>query len=153
MTTVPHFKVRFAGDIFVDTPNLVVYEDEPVLRLDRRETDGALEIDMDIYDADGRNVGAIRAGELEDGKPAKVEVSSGESQFLVKDLETGRTICDIRRRAHSREADIDVSVQMFMPDGFLVHANPAQSNLAPYSRERQTVAKTRKAALKYDAGG
>jgi len=50
------------------------------------------------------------------------------------------------------EIDLDVFVQMFMPDGFFIHGNPARSNVAPFSTERNTsAAKTKNAALRYRA--
>lgn len=145
----PEFKVRFAGKIFVDTPHLLVFKDEPVFSMRRCEEEGILEINFAIFDSSGDRVGDVERGALTTRGESTLELKSGENQFSIKETATGRTVCDIRRRASAKEADFDVSIQMFLPDGFLVHANPAQSNLSSYSREISNVARTADAALRY----
>lgn len=143
-----HFKLRFAGVTFIDTPNLIVFKDEPIFTVKQRDSDGAIEIDFDIFDGRGKRVAAVRSGALTGSNQSAYESMWTDNQFVVRELKTGRAVCEIRRRADAKICDLDVSVQMYMPDGFLVHANPAQSNIGR-QKTKGKVVKTSEAALKY----
>jgi hypothetical protein len=134
MKVQEHFIVRLGGRDYCDTPNLVVYKGEPLLTL-RRADDAELEVEADVFDADGQRKAKVRGTELVEGEPGALEVSSTENCYVIRDRSNDRVVCEIRRRAGQQMMDLDVSVLMHAPDGFLIHANPAQCNVAPLHEE------------------
>lgn len=124
-----HFIVRFGGNDYIDTPNLLTSNGEPVLTVERNDKSGELDIRLGIYDERGRERGVATQEGLKDGDPEAYEVRMTDHRFTVVDRKKERIVCDIRRRAHVKDMDLDVSVLTHMPDGFLVHANPEQSNV------------------------
>ena len=54
-TVEPNFKVIIGGMTFIDTPNLIAYRGEPLLRL-YRKPDGCLGIDFDVHDVQGKKM-------------------------------------------------------------------------------------------------
>ncbi|HZW59787.1 MAG TPA: hypothetical protein VFE85_05785 [Woeseiaceae bacterium] len=124
-----HFIVRFGGNDYIDTPNLLTCKGEPVLRVGRDEKSGELDVELDIYDEKGREQAVATQAGLVSGDADAFEVRMTDHRFTVVDLRKERIVCDIRRRAHVKDMDLDVSVLTHTPDGFLVHANPEQSNV------------------------
>lgn len=124
-----HFIVRLAGNDYTDTPNLLAAGGEPILRVRRDARSGDLDVDLDIFDDKGREKAVIRKASLVKGDPKEFEVRMTDNSFTVFDRKAARTVCDIRRRADARDMDLTVSVLTHTPDGFLVHANPEQSNV------------------------
>ena len=57
MWVVPdQFKVRIGGNLYQNVPNLVVYKEENLFRLERSVSDGILGVDFDIYNGQGKKV-------------------------------------------------------------------------------------------------
>jgi hypothetical protein len=109
MKVQKHFVVRLGGTDYLDTPNLIVYKGEPILKVTRDENSDELQVEAEIFDSE--------------------DIRSTESNYVIRDRSNDRVVCEIRRRAGQQKMDVDVSVLMHMPDGFLIHANPAQSNI------------------------
>ncbi|MEX2495517.1 MAG: hypothetical protein WD448_05470 [Woeseia sp.] len=124
-----HFIVRLGGNDYLDTPNLIVCSGEPILKLTRDEVSDELKVEAEIFDATGNRTAVVRGTELVDGDPGTIEIRSTESSYVIRDKTADRTVCEIRRRAGKQKEDLDVSVLMRTPDGFLIHANPLQSNV------------------------
>ncbi|HEX2139558.1 MAG TPA: hypothetical protein VHG33_07595, partial [Woeseiaceae bacterium] len=70
----------------------------------------------------------IRGDRQVEGDPGAVDIHSTATSYTIRDRSNDRVVCEIRRRAGQQKMDVDVSVLMHMPDGSLIHANPAQSN-------------------------
>lgn len=130
MKVQEHFVVRLDGRDYCDTPNLVVYKGEPLLTVRRAEGD-ELMVEALVFDAKGRRKARVRGTELVEGDPGALDVRSTDSSYVIRDRENDRVVCEIRRRAGQQKMDVDVSILMHTPDGFLIHANPAQSNVPP----------------------
>lgn len=130
MKVQEHFVVRLGGRDYCDTPNLVVYKGEPLLTLSRSDDD-ELQVEAEVFDAEGRRKAKVRGTTLVEGDPDAVDVRSTDSSYVIRDRSNDRVICEIRRRAGQQKMDLDVSLLMHTPDGFLIHANPAQSNVPP----------------------
>lgn len=126
-----HFIVRLGGRDYCDTPNLVVYKGEPLLTVKRADND-ELEVEAKVFDSRGHRQAKVRGTELVEGDPDVVDIRSTDSSYVIRDRTNDRVICEIRRRAGQQKMDVDVSLLMHTPDGFLIHANPAQSNVAPH---------------------
>jgi len=129
MKVQEHFIVRLGGNDYLDTPNLIVCKGEPILRLTRDETDDELNVQAEIFDEKGARKAVVSGTELLEGDPRSVDIRSTENNYSIRDRSTDRVVCEIRRRAGKQKMDLDVSVLMHTPDGFLIHANPAQSNV------------------------
>lgn len=140
------FTVRLGGNSYADTPHLLACKGEPVLTVRRAAATGDLKVSIDIYDEQGHEQAAVRETGLVRGDPESFSISVTENQFEVIDCRRHRVVCNIRRRANARDTDIDVSLLLHTPDGFLVHANPDQTNLRIRSSEETL--RGRDAALK-----
>lgn len=138
------FVVRIGGNEFADTPTLLAAKGEPVLTV-RRADSGELAVELDIYNDKGKAVARVREDKLASGDPDVFEVRVTDNRFTVLDRKKDRVVCEIRRRANARDMDLDVSLLAHLPDGFLVHANPDQTNLRIRSSEE--VIRGRDAAL------
>lgn len=128
MKVQKHFVVRLGGNDYSDTPNLVVYKGEPILKVTSDEND-ELDVEAKIFDARGRCKAQVRGTTLVEGEPDAVDIRSTENNYTIRDRSNDRVVCEIRRRAGQQKMDLDVSLLMHTPDGFLIHANPAQSNI------------------------
>ncbi len=124
-----HFIVRFAGNEYIDTPNLLTCKGEPILIVDRDDKSGDLDVKFEIFDESGDEKAVATQHGLVSGDPAAYEVRKTDHRFTVVDRVKERIVCDIRRRAYVKDMDLDVSVLTHTPDGFLIHANPEQSNV------------------------
>jgi hypothetical protein len=128
MKVQEHFVVRLGGNDYLDTPNLIVYQGEPVLKVTRDKSNDELTVEAEIFDAEGHRKARIRGDRQVDGDPGAVDIHSTATSYTIRDRSNDRVVCEIRRRAGQQKMDVDVSVLMHMPDGSLIHANPAQSN-------------------------
>lgn len=123
------FTTRIAGNYYRNTPNLLVWSGTPILSVDRDRRTGELKVKFAIYDAKGRRRALVRNSKIEDGSADDYAVSMTESNFEVRDKETGRTMCKLQRCRASRDMDLDAFVLTHAPDGFFIHASPVQTNL------------------------
>ncbi len=139
------FVVRIGGNEYTDTPNLLACKGEPLLRVAREEDSGDLDVELDLFDEKGKRRATVHNGEVVRGSGKAYDVRMTENSFTVFDRRKERTVCEIRRRANARDMDIDVSLLLHTPEGFLVHANPDQTNLR--IRHSEQVIAGRDAAL------
>src|SRR3990172_6626421 len=116
------FAVRLGGNTYINTPNLVVFKGTPVFRI-RRSDDGMLGIDFDVFDAKGQRVATFAKGVVVQGDQANYQIDSGHDSYTVTERSTGRVIARVQRRG-VQGAELDVSVRMYLPNGFLLDAGP-----------------------------
>ena len=76
------FSVRLGGNIFINTPNLVVYKGKPLFRIYRSDNEGILGIDFDVYDSSGKRVATIRKGIVVQGDQDNYNIRSGHEEYL-----------------------------------------------------------------------
>lgn len=123
----PKFHVVLGGNTYIDQPNLISFLGEPLFTLKRRENDGRLGIDFDIFDKEGKRVATIRNGNCVEGDENNYDITREAEHYSVKEKSTGRSICDIRR--NTADGELEISVDMFTPNGFHLLATPTQTNL------------------------
>ncbi|MDZ7644507.1 MAG: hypothetical protein U5K76_10025 [Woeseiaceae bacterium] len=140
-----HFVVRIGGNVYSDTPNLLACKGEPLLKVTRNDRNGELDVELGIYDERGRERAVVRQDDVSGGNEDQFDVRMTDNRYTVTDRKNERVICDIRRRAHARDMDLDVSLLMHTPEGFLVHANPDQTNIR--IRTSEGVVRGRDAAI------
>ena len=122
-------KVKLGGNFYINVERLVDYKGSSLFTVKRRESDGLLGIDLDVYDPKGKKVATARHGTVVAGDAQNYEITHDPHHYTVKEKSTGRVVCDIRRRDAAEEADIEVTVDLFMPDGFHLQADPDQTNI------------------------
>ncbi len=122
------FSVKLGGNTYINTPNLVVYKGTPLFQIKRSESEGILGIDFDIFDAAGKRVATVRNGIVVEGDSQNYQIESGHEEYKVTEKKTGRLITSIKRRGVA-DAELEVSVNLYTPDGFLFDATPNETNI------------------------
>ncbi len=123
-----NFKAKIGGNYFINCESLISYHSKPVFTVKRRESDGRLGIDFDVYNQNGEKVATVRHGNVVDGDVSAYEISHGADCKKVTEKITGRIIVQIDK--NPPDADIAVSVNMYLPDGFLLKATPDSINIS-----------------------
>jgi hypothetical protein len=137
------FKVILGGITFIDTPNLVTYKNIPLFKIERRESDGLLGISFDIYDHKGTRIATIRENRIVQGYEENYIFIREANRYAVIEKKTGDVICNILKRADAAPAELNVSVRLFTPDGFLFDATPERTNIAGATIRNVTIEKAR----------
>ncbi len=123
-----NFRVRLGGNTYVNVENLVEYDGVPLFSL-RRHENGYLGIDFNIFDATGKKVASVKRNEIYPGERQTYELQGDADRYALLNKETGRVICEIKKRSAAVPAELDVTVQLYTPDGFLFAATPEATNL------------------------
>ena len=123
-----NFAVKLGGNTYIDTPNLVVYKGESLFRMRRSDEDGLLGIDFDVHDARGKRIATFRKGVVVQGNSESYSVETGHDEYRVTEKSSGRVIAHVKRRG-AAGVELEVSVRLYMPDGFLFDASPTETNL------------------------
>lgn len=123
------FSVKLGGNTYINTPNLVVYKGQSLFRIYRSESDGILGIDFDVFDSTGTKVATFRKGIVVQGDSNNYTIESGHEEYRVTEKATGRLIASVKRRG-AEGAEMEVTVHLYTPDGFLFDATPTHTNVA-----------------------
>src|SRR5258706_2803009 len=123
------FTVRLGGNTYINTPVLVAYKGESLFTVKRHDETGYLGIYFEIYDVNGKHIASVKRNEIYSGDKDKYTIEGSINRYIFRERESGRVLCDIRRREDAHPAELDVSVQLYTPSGFLFEANPDQTNL------------------------
>jgi hypothetical protein len=126
-----HFRVKFGGNIYVDAPAIIYTTEGPLVTLKRHDDNGYLGIYFDIYDAIGRKLAAVKRNEIYPAiKTAKdYRIDGTMDRYVFSEKATGAVLCDIRKRTEAGDWELDVSVRLYTPKGFLFDATPTDTNL------------------------
>ncbi len=124
------FRVVLGGNAYVNVPNLVVYKDQTLFTLRRHDGNGQLGIYFELYDATGQHIASVKRNEIyptgRQGDLYKLDGSADEC--LLRRSDTNEYVCQIRKRRTS-PIELEVSVRLYTPDGFLFEATPDATNL------------------------
>ena len=123
------FKVKIGGNIYINTPNIIVYGEEPLFKVYRSTSDGLLGIDFDIYEENGEKVATIRKGMIVDGNENEFSILKEFDHYTITEKSSGRIICDIKKREVAGDLELEVNVQMYTKSGFLFTATPMGTNI------------------------
>jgi hypothetical protein len=125
-----HFKVLIEGNTYIDCPTIIDYKGQSLFEILRSDSDGFLGINFDVYAKDGSKLATIRNGQFVGDSPAGYRIEGSQDHYVLLETATGRRVCDIKLRMKAREdAELDVSAQMYRPDGRLIVFNPNEMNL------------------------
>lgn len=123
-----NFKIKLGGNYFINCKSLISFNNQPVFRrIERRDTDGKLGLDFDVYDDKGGKIATIRRGNVVQGNTQAYEMKHLADCDKVIEKSTGRIIVEINKK--SSDADVAVSVNMYLQDGFLLEATPDSINV------------------------
>ncbi len=122
------FKVIIGGNTYIDTPNIVVYKGTSLFKIMRSE-EGLLGIDFDIYDKEGKRAATIRKNVIVQGNQSEYTIKTGMDRYTLTGNKTNRVICDIKKRTEATNSEIELSVKLHTPDGFLFDATPTETNI------------------------
>jgi hypothetical protein len=123
------FRVIIGGNTYINVADLVVYKGDSLFTLKRRESDGQLGIDFDVFDEAGKRIATIRGNRVVQGNEDDYQIIREPDRYAVVEKASNRAICHIRRRSQAAESELEVSVQLYTPDGFLFRATPEQTNI------------------------
>ena len=128
--TPEKFTAKIGGNYYINTPNIIVARGENLFRLKRREEDGLLAIDFDVYSKEGKKVATIRNGNIVQGDVENFEIRKDFHHYWMIEKKSGRTLCDIKKSTKSEDGyEIEVSVDLYTKSGFRVIASPKETNL------------------------
>jgi hypothetical protein len=126
-----HYHVIIGSNTFIDNEHLITYKGEPLLTLKRHEN-GYLGIYLDLYNKNGQKIASVKRNELYfDKKTDKTsyEQTGSASRYTLTDKRTGETVIDIKKREEAKPAELEISINLYTPDGFLIQATPTSTNL------------------------
>ena len=121
------FQVRLGGNIYINTPRMIVYKGAPLFQLRRNHNEGMLEVDFDVFDASGRRVSVFRKGIVARGESAPFMITAHHNEYRVNQRASGRAIVIVKW--HFGSGDLDVWLELYTPSGFLIVASPTETNL------------------------
>ena len=124
------FRVILGGNTYINTPKLITYKGESLFLLKRRDSDGRLGIDFDIFGEQGERVSTVRNGNVVQGNEKDYDIRRDANHYVVRHKASGRIICDIKRSTAA--AEIELAVDMFSPSGFHLIATPTQTNIGTH---------------------
>ena len=123
-----NFKIKIGGNYFINCKSLISFNNQPVFRrIERRDTDGRLGLDFDVYDDKGQKIATIRRGNVVQGDTQAYEMKHLADCDKVIEKTTGRIIAEINKKPS--DADIAVSVNMYLQNGFLLEVTPDSINV------------------------
>jgi hypothetical protein len=123
------FTVTIGTVTFVNVRDILVYGGESVFSIKRSERDGLLGIGFDIRSENGAKIAVVRNGNIYEGDKDKYAVDAKRDRYTLTEKSTGRVICDIRKRAEAKGVELDLSFELYMKDGVLFRATPAELSL------------------------
>ncbi len=128
-----NFIVVLGGNTFVNTPNLIMYRGESIFTIERNVDSGYSGISFRIFDETGVKFATIGQNRLFENRkykgPKSVILEGSVHDYIIKERPSDRVICNIKQKVAAKPAELDVSVSLYMPDGFLFEADPNSINL------------------------
>lgn len=125
-----HFRVRIGGNTFIDCPTVLEYKGQSLFDLKRSDSDGFLGINFDLFNEEGTRLATIRNGNFVGEVPSGYKITSSHDHYSLIEEATGRVVCDIKLREQADGgAELDVSAQMYTPDGALLELTPSETNI------------------------
>jgi len=122
------FKVVIGGNTYINTPNIIVYKGTSLFTV-RRSDDGLLGIDFDVFNKQGNRIATIKKGVIVQGNQDEYIITTGMDRYTLTEKKTNTVICDIKKRTQSANAELEISVKLYTPDGFFIDATPTGTNL------------------------
>lgn len=123
------FVVRLGGNTYINVANLVDYNGTALFTFKRHDETAYLGVYFDIYDANGKRIAAVKRNEIYYGDKAAYQIDGSMNRYVFSDKASGEVLCDIKKREDAHPAELDVSVRLYTPSGWLFNASPDETNL------------------------
>jgi hypothetical protein len=123
------FRVRLGGNTYINVQNLVEYKGTPLFTLKRHDDNGQLGIYFEIYDSAGQHIASVKRNQIYIADKGLYTVDGTANRYQVIEKVSGRVLCDIKRGQDAAPAELEVSVELYTPDGFLFKASPEETNV------------------------
>jgi hypothetical protein len=80
------FKVIIGGNVYIDVPDLVVYNEKTLFALRRHDDNGQLGIYFELFDATGSHVASIKRNEIYrvEGMADRYKLSGSAKRMLAR---------------------------------------------------------------------
>lgn len=139
-----HYNVIIGGCTITDCTKLVEYKGKRLFSLYRSDNNGFLGIDFDLYDALGTKLATIRHSQFVGNKePKGYKLDGGPDHYVLIEEGTGRLVCELKLRNQAPgQAEIEVTGEMYMPDGELLHLTPTELTFKNMTLSNVTIEKT-----------
>jgi hypothetical protein len=124
-----NFKVRLGSNSYINMDILVAYRGTSLFDLKRHDENGYLGIYFEIYDEHGKHVASVKRNEIYYGDKTAYKIDGSQTRYVFSERASGRVLCDVSRYEDAHPAELDVSVHLYTPSGFLFDAAPTQTNL------------------------
>ena len=123
-TVAEDFQVKLGGNTFINVPRLIVYKGQTLFTLERSDGDGQLGICFELFDATGQHVASVKRNRIYPATAGQLyELKDQGDVCLLRDVRNGEDVCAIRRTSDT-PVELEVSVRLYTPDGFLFKATP-----------------------------
>ena len=107
----------------------MAFKGESLFTLKRHDDTRYLGIYFDIYDAQGQKIAGVKRNEVYFGDKTTYQIDGTSTRYVFSERSSGKIIYDIKRYEAAHPAELDVSVSLYTPTGFLFEANPDFTNL------------------------
>lgn len=124
------YVIKLGGNYFQNCEHILTYDDEPVFTIKRRENDSRLGVDFEIRDEQGHRVATVRGGNVVQRDVNAYDVHHGAERQRMTEKTTGRVVYEIDKCPDERHVELALTVTMYLPDGFLLKADPDKINVA-----------------------
>jgi hypothetical protein len=127
--TPDKFKVKIGGNTYINCSDLIVGQRESLFQLKRREEDGLLGVDFDVYAQDGSKVATVRNGNIVQGDSEKYEIhKEGGRRYWMVERASGRIICDIKKAPGNEDgSELEIAVDLYSKNGAHFAAGPEET--------------------------
>ena len=122
------FRLLMGGNVFVNMRSVFDYEGEPLFTIHRREDDGQLSIDFDVFDEAGKRVASVRRNNIHVGDGSVYEVTRDSERITLDNKQTGARIVEIIKLS-TKPTELEVYVKTFLPNGYLLECSPSSFNI------------------------
>jgi hypothetical protein len=122
------FKVRFGSFVFENVPQILVYENTPIITLVRDDNTGYLGIDGEVRDPFGERIAVVKHNQVYPVRGHEKDYTETRTadHFTVLPNNFNAPVLDIRIRQAAKPLELDVSAYVFLPNGFWMNASPDQ---------------------------
>jgi len=123
-----NFSVKLGGNIYVNVPILIAFDNAQLFTLSRLN-DGYLGIDFEVYNDSGKKIASVKRNNIYFGDKKSYKLDGDADHLALSSTDSGVILVEIRKRAAAAPVELDVSVRSYLPSGKLMDLGPNMSNL------------------------
>ena len=124
-----NFKVKIGGNFYINTPKIIVYKGDSLFSIVRAERTDLLGINFKIYNKNGEKIASVKQGRIYEGDKELYSVIIEQDRYALIEKATDRIICDIRKNKLADQSELEVNLNLYTKDGFLINASPTGTNI------------------------